>query len=82
MKKKCFLIVAVLGMVITVVANVNLNSDSQNGKLSNVSLANVEALTVEQPNVNECIYSPYNTCEALHPTNPALDKTRSNAIWP
>lgn len=54
-------------------------------KLTDVALANVEALAEEevvQPDINNCIYDKKLTCIALHPTDPSKDKEKANAKWP
>lgn len=50
---------------------------------------NVEVLTSgentskpTQPNINDCVYAKNLKCIALHPTDPAKDKTKNNAKWP
>jgi hypothetical protein len=82
MKKVNLFLCGIAAVVVGAVATVNVSLNLQNSYSSNISLANVEALSIEQPDVNNCIYSPYNACEALHPTDPALDKIRLHALWP
>jgi hypothetical protein len=69
-KKKFFYGFAVLGVAALAACNVNVNS--QKVELSDVMLANVEALATESTNVITC----YNTCR-ISPKNP----NKSEPVW-
>jgi hypothetical protein len=78
--KKIFGLVGVL--VIGAVITINVSIGSQySKKLSSITLSNIEALTIEQPNVDDCKYDPNMDCEALHPIDPNKDEYRENARW-
>jgi hypothetical protein len=80
MKKIIFGIAAVLSIVVLAAINVNINLQ-QSEKPSIIILANIEALSIEQPNVDDCIEEDDIVCEALYPTDPDLDKQRKDARW-
>lgn len=64
------------------IAGCNVYSYKQSLGVSDLILANVEALaTPEQPNTDDCISDPNYDCEALHPTDPSLDNRRESARW-
>jgi len=63
-------------------AGINVYNAQNPGTMSDLALANVEALAVpEQPNTSDCKYDPNSACEALHPTDPSQDKYRDRARW-
>lgn len=71
-------IVAVVGLI----AGINVFNAQKPAVLSEVALANVEALAnPEQPNIKDCIEAE-SDCIALHPTDESLDQRKPNARWP
>ncbi len=85
MKKKLFGMIVVA--VVAIVAGYNVYLSQNETKLSDLVLANVEALADPgegsgQPDVNDCISDDEHICEALHPTDPSKDERRPNAMWP
>lgn len=69
-------------VAVALVAGYNVYSSQKSDDMSDMALANVEALAVpEQPNVADCKSDPNYDCEALHPTDPSQDKYRENAKW-
>lgn len=81
MRKKIFVVLVVA--VGVAFAGYNMMQSQNDGKtLSNLALANVEALaTPEQPNIDDCKSDPNTTCVALHPTDPSQDKKKEHAKW-
>ena len=64
------------------IAGFNVYNSKKAEPMSELALANVEALArLEQPNVDDCISDPDYDCEALHPTDPSKDKRRQQARW-
>ena len=79
MKRKLHLMMAV---AIVAVAGLAIYANQPKEEMSDVMLANIEALAgIEQPNIDDCIEAQNYTCIALHPANPNLDKRRPNAKW-
>lgn len=63
------------------IAGYGVYANQKTDAMSNLMLANVEALaTPEQPNTNDC-KSSSSDCWALHPTDSSQDKVRENAKW-
>ena len=80
--KKLFSTMAVASALF---AGYNAYSGQNSNELTDIALANVEALAtseVVQPDINKCIYDKLYTCIALHPTDPSKDKEKANATWP
>jgi len=63
------------------VAGMNVYKAQQSDGLSDLAMANVEALASVQPDVADCTSDPNSACEALHPTDPSKDKFRDRARW-
>ncbi|WP_288839504.1 NVEALA domain-containing protein [uncultured Bacteroides sp.] len=49
--------------------------------MSDLMLANVEALASGEASVKDCV-SADSDCILLHPTDPSKDETQSKAKWP
>lgn len=77
-KKNAAMVVA----VVAVVASYNVYQSQNKYTLSDLAMANVEALaTPEQPNVKDCIPDNRYSCESLNSTDPKKDQHRDNAVW-
>jgi hypothetical protein len=81
MKKK--LLATVMVAVVAAIAGYNVYQGQSDVQLSDIQLANVEALAqfIEQPDVNKCVYAPWVTCIALHPYDRSQDKERVGYMW-
>lgn len=65
------------------IAGYNIHENQKVVTMSDLMLANVEALArYEQPDTSECVFDHNTTCVALHPTNPNLDKYVPYSRWP
>jgi hypothetical protein len=80
MKKK--ILKATFVAIVGLIAGINLYNAQKTEVLSDVAMANVEALAnTEQPNIKDCIEAS-SDCIALHPTDESLDQHKPNARWP
>ena len=71
---------ATLVAAFALIAGFNVYNSKKAEPMSELALANVEALArLEQPNVDDCISDP--DYEALHPTDPSKYKRRQQARW-
>ena len=79
---KTKVIKTVFVVAIAMVSGMNVFNAQKSVELSDVALANVEALAdPEQPNIKDCIEAT-SDCIALHPTDESLDQREPNARWP
>ena len=63
------------------VAGYSVYSTQQKAEMSDLAMANVEALADVETSVRDCTYDPVESCILLHPTDPKLDKERPKARW-
>ena len=64
------------------VAGYTAYNTQKDAKMSDLAMANVEALAGgESGSTSDCIYDPNSSCILLHPTDPSQDKERPNARW-
>ncbi|MBM6806121.1 hypothetical protein H6A24_06345 [Bacteroides caecicola] len=77
--KNAIKIMAVTAII--TVAGIGAYTVQRENTMSDIALANVEALAQgEQADVSDCIPAS-SQCWALHPTDPSKDKIRYNARW-
>ena len=72
---------ATLVAVVAVVAGYGIYSNQKVDTMSDLMLANVEALASGEASVKDCV-SADSDCILLHPTDPSKDETQSKAKWP
>ena len=77
-KKKLIGFLAIL--TIAAIAAFNVNVNSKETGLSDISLANAEALAGEHP-LGDCVYAPWDRCELLDPTDPNKDQSIYHWRW-
>lgn len=63
------------------VAAYGVYASQQKVGMSDLAMANVEALAYGETSVQDCKYDPMESCILLHPTDPSLDQERQNARW-
>ena len=63
------------------VAGYGVYTNQRTETMSDLMLANVEALASGEDSVKDCV-SADSDCILLHPTDPSKDETQSKAKWP
>ena len=63
------------------VAGYGVYTNQRTETMSDLMLANVEALASGEASVKDCV-SADSDCILLHPTDPSKDETQSIAKWP
>ena len=63
------------------VAGYGVYTNQRTETMSDLMLANVEALASGEASVKDCV-SADSYCILLHPTDPSKDETQSKAKWP
>ncbi len=63
------------------VAGYGVYTNQRTETMSDLMLANVEALASGEASVKDCV-SADSDCILLHPTDPSKDETQSKAKWP
>ncbi len=63
------------------VAGYGIYTNQRTETMSDLMLANVEALASGEASVKDCV-SADSDCILLHPTDPSKDETQSKAKWP
>ena len=67
--------------VFAAVAGYGVYTNQRTETMSDLMLANVEALASGEASVKDCV-SADSDCILLHPTDPSKDETQSKAKWP
>ena len=67
--------------VFAAVAGYGVYMNQRTEAMSDLMLANVEALASGEASVKDCV-SADSDCILLHPTDPSKDETQSKAKWP
>ena len=79
---KTRIIKATLAVAFIAVAGYTAYNSQKEVELSDLAMANVEALAGgESGSTSDCTYDPNSSCILLHPTDPSQDKERPNARW-
>lgn len=63
------------------IAGYGIYTNQKVDTMSDLMLANVEALASGEASVKDCV-SADSDCILLHPTDPSKDETQSKAKWP
>jgi hypothetical protein len=81
MKTKIKILIASFVIAAAAVTGFNLAQENSNMDVSLADIGVMAQASGEQPNTDDCIPDDNYDCEALHPTDPELDKIRYDHKW-
>lgn len=79
MGKKIFAILMIA--VVATFAGYNIFQSQRTAAMSDLMLANVEALARGESSTDDCVYDPSSSCILLHPTDSDQDDEKPQRRW-